>query len=72
MAVSSTARSCLQLKHQVADLERETLRAREERKEELSSARKRMECRGRVGKGGGGSLEEFIFFNSNLYSNLIY
>eukprot|EP00435_Cladocopium_sp_Y103_P018923 s3976_g4.t1 len=36
-------RSCLQLKHQVADLERETLRAREERKEELSSARKRME-----------------------------
>jgi hypothetical protein len=48
------ARSCLQLKHQVADLERETLRAREERKEELSSARKRMECRGqqkRVGVG---------------------
>ncbi|CAK9013468.1 Hypothetical protein (Fragment) [Durusdinium trenchii] len=36
-------RSCLQLKHQVKDLERETGRAREERKEELSSVRKRME-----------------------------
>lgn len=39
-------RNCLQLKHQVADLERETVRAREERKEELTSVRKRMERHG--------------------------
>eukprot|EP00913_Durusdinium_trenchii_P008654 g8128.t1 len=40
---SDAKESCLQLKHQVKDLERETGRAREERKEELSSVRKRME-----------------------------
>lgn len=43
---SVARRNCLQLKHQVADLERETVRAREERKEELTSVRKRMERHG--------------------------
>lgn len=44
--VDRNRRNCLQLKHQVADLERETVRAREERKEELTSVRKRMERHG--------------------------
>ena len=44
-AYSLPARSCLQLKHQVSDLEREAQRAREDRHEELETSKKRMERR---------------------------
>ena len=42
-AYTARARSCLQLKHQVSDLEREAQRAREDRHEELETSKKRME-----------------------------